>query len=263
MFVQSGDLEYFQFDYLRKAGLKHGIFTRRGGISPAPWDSLNLGGLVGDERLNIIENRRRIFNALQLPVSSQFSVWLVHSNQILVSRKPKHIEEPFLRVDGILTDQNSVTLTMLFADCVPIYFYDPTIPAIGIVHAGWLGTIKKIAASAVEKMIAEFGSKPDHIWAGIGPSIGPDHFEVKEDVVSRFEKVFKNDTDLLVKRKDNRTWLDLWAANQLVLNHAGVSNVEISGCCTACDTARWFSHRAENGKTGRFMGVLSLERTDT
>lgn len=259
-FVQKDGLEYYQFEYLQAKGIRHGVFTRKGGSSPKPWHSLNLGGLVGDERQNILENRRRVFAALGLDIDSHFGAWLVHGIEILTPRQPKRLEEPFFRADGILVDSENISISMLFADCVPIYFYDAARHVGGIVHAGWQGTVKKIASKAVEKLQNQFHSNLNDIWAGIGPSIGPDHYEVKGDVIERIENAFHNRSGEFVQTREGNTYLDLWKANKAVLEEAGVRNIEIANCCTACDITRWYSHRQEKGKTGRFVGIFSLKR---
>lgn len=259
-FISSNGLEYFQFENLAKFPIVHGIFSRKGGVSPEPWNSLNLGGTVGDMRSNVIENRKRIFDGIGREVSSHFDVWQVHGTEILIPLQPRGYNEPHLRADGILTDKAEITLLMRFADCVPIMLYDPEKHIIGLIHAGWQGTVKKIAAKAVQKMQEVFHCDPQNIYAGIGPSIGPDHYEIQIDVLQRFQNIFgEEETSKFVKTCDNKLLLDLWKANGLILRNAGVENVEISGVCTACDLSRWYSHRAEKGLTGRFGAVIGLK----
>lgn len=257
-FVTSNGLEYFQFESFRECGVVHGIFSRKGGISPGPYTSLNLGGTNGDLRSNVIENRKRIFDSLERQVSSLFDVWQVHGAEILVPNQPRASNEPHLRADGIVTNKPEITLLMRFADCVPIMLYDPYKHAIGMVHAGWQGTVKKIAAAAVNKMTKEYGCNPVDIIAGIGPSIGPDHYEIQKDVLDRFSAVFGQSAESMVIHKNGKIWLDLWQANRSILNTARVEKVEISNECTACSLERWYSHRAENGLTGRFGAVIGL-----
>ncbi len=258
--ITSNGLEYYQFDSFADFPIVHGVFSRKGGVSPEPWSSLNLGGTVGDTRSNVIENRKRIFDGIGREVSSHFDVWQVHGTEILIPLQPRGYNEPHLRADGILTDKPKITLLMRFADCVPIMLYDPKKHVAGLVHAGWQGTVKKIAAKAVEKMQESFQCDPKDIHAGIGPSIGPDHYEVQKDVIERFQGVFgKEETKNFISSYEQKLTLDLWKANEFVLRKAGVENIEISGICTACDLTRWYSHRAENGLTGRFGAVIGLK----
>jgi copper oxidase (laccase) domain-containing protein len=148
-FHQAGVLRYFTFDLFDQHGLIHGLFTRHGGVSPAPWDSLNLGGTVGDERANVIENRRRLFEALDRPVESIFDSWQVHGREVICVDRPRPLDAPHPKADAILTDRPEITLFMRFADCVPILLYDPVRRVAGMVHAGWQGTVSFAAAAAV------------------------------------------------------------------------------------------------------------------
>jgi YfiH family protein len=147
---------------------------------------------------------------------------------------------------------------MRFADCVPIMLHDPKRKVIGIVHAGWKGTVQGTARFAVEAMQKHFGSNPGEILAAIGPSIGPDHFEVGPEVLSQVLQTFGNEASSLLSENMNRIKFDLWAANRLLLNKIGVHQVEVAGLCTACDTVNWYSHRAEKGYTGRFGAIIAL-----
>jgi polyphenol oxidase len=259
-FVTVGSLKYFAFDSFPKDKIGHGIFTRLGGVSPDPWRSLNMGGLVNDPKENIIENRRRLFNSINRPVESLFDVWQVHSADIMCTRDPRPLDETHRKADGILTDNPDVTLLMRFADCVPVVLFDASKKVVGLVHAGWQGTVKEIAGEAVQQMRVQYGCLPGDILAGIGPSIGADHYEVGEDVISRVEAVFgEYASQLLTHRNQTHAHLDLWLANKWVLEKNGVKNIEIAGICTACHTEDWFSHRGEKGKTGRFGAVIYLK----
>jgi YfiH family protein len=257
-FQQNDGIRYFVFDSFPGGEVAHGVITRRGGISPAPWDALNVGGTVGDERERVRENRLRSFRALRRDPHSLYDVWQVHSADVVLATAPHNSSPPELKADAIITDNPQVTLFMRFADCVPILLYDPARGAVGIVHAGWQGTVKRVAAAAVQGMRAAFGSRPADIIAGIGPSIGPDHYEVGADVIARVRESFDAEADALLPSHGGHTYFDLWAANRLLLERAGVVRVEIAGVCTACHTHDWYSHRAEKGRTGRFGALIAL-----
>jgi len=235
----------------------HGIFTRLGGISPTPWKSLNIGGTVGDAPSRVQENRRRLFAALGRSPESLYDVWQVHSARYVVAQGP-HDGAPLVRADILLTRQPSVTLLMRFADCVPILLFDPRKHAAGLAHAGWLGTVRKTAAAAVRAMRKEFGSSPDDLIACLGPSIGPDHYEIGTDVLEAFEGSFGPQAEDCVIRRGERVFLDLWRASRLLLEAEGVRQIEVAGICTACAVEDWYSHRAENGRTGRFGALIAL-----
>lgn len=253
-------LRYFQFKIF-PARLAQAVFTRQGGNSPAPWDSLNFGNTVGDERQRVRENRQLAFQAVGREASSMFDVWQVHSADVVVVNAPHpHFHNPpELKADAMITDNPRVTLLMRFADCTPILLYDPRRGVVGLVHAGWLGTVRQAAARAVEMMRAAYGCRPADILAAIGPAIGPDHYEIGAEVEEHARYAFGAQAEPLFERWHGpKAHFNLWAANQLVLRQAGVEQIETAGICTACHTADWYSHRAEQGKTGRFGAIIAL-----
>lgn len=257
-FQQVDAIRFFQFESFLDAPIKHGILTRHGGISPAPWTGLNLGATVGDESHCVMENRRRAFQALDLSLENSYDLWQVHSTKVVQVDGPRG-NEPHLQADILLTNQPGLTLFMRFADCVPILLYDPTQHAVAMVHAGWKGSLSKAASHAVEAMLTAFGSKPEDLIAGIGPSICVECYPVGEEVISRSEESFGENAERFFLSVNGRMHLDLWQVNAFVLQAAGVEKIEIAGLCTAMHTEDWFSHRAENGRTGRFGALLSLE----
>jgi polyphenol oxidase len=236
------------------------VFTRQGGLSPEPWASLNLGGGVGDERHRIRENRARAFQAVGRDPDSMFDVWQVHSADVVLANAPHphYNNPPEFKADAILTDNPAVTLFMRFADCTPILLYDPKKQVVGLVHAGWQGTVKKAAGAAVKMLQAAYGSRPADILAAIGPSIGPDHYEIGPDVIEQVRNSFNGASDSLLVSHAGQIHFDLWAANRLALEQAGVGQVEVAGLCTACQPDDWYSHRAQQGKTGRFGALIAL-----
>jgi len=237
----------------------HGIFTRAGGVSPEPWASLNQGGTVGDARANVVENRRRVFEVMQREVETIFDVWQVHGAKVVRGVGPRPLEQPHQKADAIITNDPKITLFMRFADCVPVLLVDPVQRGVGIVHAGWRGTVQKIVVETVQAMQAEFGSQPGDIVAGIGPSIGADHYEVGPEVVAAVGQSFGEAKNALFRRENGTVFLDLWEANRLALMEAGVEKIEVAQICTACHTEDWYSHRAEQGRTGRFGALLALK----
>jgi YfiH family protein len=257
-FIQVGELRYYHFESFRRPGLVHAVFTRQGGISPTPWKSLNLGGLSGDLTQNVVENRRRIFAAVGLPVESIYDAWQVHGTNVICTDSPRPLDMAHEKADAILTDNPRVTLFMRFADCVPIFLYDPLRRVVGLVHAGWQGTISQIARIAVERMAFEYGSDPKDILAAVGPSIGPDHYEIGPDVAEKVSAVFSGEKPALLIKRQGKIYFDLWKTNQVILDRAGVKQVEVAGVCTGCHTEDWYSHRAELGKTGRFGALIAL-----
>jgi len=255
-FHEEDGLRYYTFESLK---LKHAIFTRHGGVSPDPWKSLNFGSLVGDAPDKILENHRRAFRALDCNLDTKYDVWQVHSADVVIAEAPRPINIEHKKADAILTNRHNITLFMRFADCVPIFLYDDHHKVIGVVHAGWQGTIKKACQKAIETMQQVYNSNPAEILAAIGPSIGPNMYEVGDEVITQFEAVFQEDISAVVLRKAERNYLNLWVANQLLLRACGVSDIEVAQICTAESNFDWYSHRKENGKTGRFGALISLD----
>ncbi|MBZ0301573.1 MAG: peptidoglycan editing factor PgeF [Anaerolineae bacterium] len=239
--------------------LAHGVFTRHGGVSQAPWASLNLGGNVGDDAVAVRRNHELMYSALRANGARACSVWQVHSADVVLADGPVRGRRWLALADAMVTDRSDTPLSMRFADCVPLLFHDPTHGVIGMAHAGWRGTVQGVAANTVRHMMEAYGCQPQDVQVGIGPSIGPDYYQVGEEVVAAVVDYFGT-TDGLIRRDlaDGTAYLDLWAANRLDLERAGVEQIETAGLCTASNTEEWFSHRAEKGRTGRFGAVMSL-----
>jgi hypothetical protein len=250
---------YYQFEQWAGSGsLTHGIFTRLGGVSQTPWDSLNLGGTVGDHQDAVRENHRLVFETLGLNAAAACTVWQVHSADTVLVKGPVPHRRWLARADGMVTDCPALPLTMRFADCTPILLYDPVRHVAGIAHAGWRGTVLGAAVSALQTMQAAFGTRPPDVQAGIGPSIGPDRYQVGEEVVAQVQQAFGQIDGLIRRAEDGSAYLDLWAANRQALERAGVTQIEVAGICTASRTDEFYSHRAERGRTGRFGAVIAL-----
>lgn len=218
-----------------------------------------MGGNVGDEAANVAHNHNRMYEVLNLNADRVCTVWQVHSADVITATQPNPQQRWLAQADGIVTNQPDTPLTMRFADCTPLFFFDPVQAVIGLAHAGWRGTVQGVGAKTVRAMVQAYGCKPSNIQAGIGPAIGPDRYQVGAEVVAAVETYFGATGDLIRRHPDDGTaYLDLWAANRLDLERAGVEQVEVARICTAENVHEFFSHRAENGRTGRFGAVLSL-----
>jgi len=259
-FHQPDRVRYLTFDSFTVKGITHAVFTRVGGESTGYLSSLNVGLTVGDDPGIVARNRQLAFQTLDRRVNSLSDSWLVHQDNVVVYETPRPTDQKFPpKADIILTDKPQVSLFMRYADCVPILLYDPQQKAIGLAHAGWQGTVLKVAKKAVEAMQSRYGTQPANLLAAIGPSIGPQRYEVGPEVVEQVSTAFGPDGPALLPQFGTSTHFDLWAANQLTLSQAGVKQIETASICTASNTQDWFSHRAERGKTGRFGVLLALE----
>jgi YfiH family protein len=255
--VERAGIRYYQFDSFDPALTAHAVFTRHGGVSPAPYASLNLSISTGDTRENVVANRERAFRALGRAPESRADLWQVHSDRVLVADAPNGPRDYLGQADALITDRPEVSLFLRFADCVPILLVDPRRPAVGVVHAGWRGTLAGAARAAVRALAEHYGSRPQDLLAGIGPSIGPCHYAVGPEVVAETRAAFPG-AEHLLPRHNGGHHLDLWVANELALRAAGVGHIEVGGVCTACRTDDFFSHRAERGATGRFGALIGL-----
>jgi YfiH family protein len=253
-------IKYITFpSFEKEEKIVHGIFLRHGGCSPEPWKSLNLSTTVGDSRENVIENRSRIMKVLNIPQDDYFDVWQIHSTNVIKINKPRIHDQNYIKADAMITNKPGVALLMRFADCVPILLFDPIRNVIGLVHAGWIGSLKKITKKTIERMSEEYCSNINNVIAGIGPSIGIDHYPVGAEVINQIKKTFPLDWEKLIQKRGRQDHLDLWKTNELVLRESGVVNIEHANICTASNTSDWFSHRGENGNTGRFGVVICLK----
>lgn len=258
MFSRKDKLKYFKFSNLDQYPLQQAVFTRRGGVSPPPWDSLNIGGTVGDQPSRVQKNYHRMLAALDLNPEDCSQVHQTHSAQVIRVTEPQVGDAPAPVADSMITDQVGLSLVMRYADCVPILLYDPIQHACGLVHAGWLGSVRHVARAAVNKMVEAFGTRASDLVAGIGPSIGPDHYPVGLDVIRAVEESYPEWSSSLLIREGDLVKLDLWKTNEVDLRAAGVNHIEQSGLCTACENQDWYSHRAEKGRTGRFGAVMTI-----
>ncbi|MDX9991786.1 MAG: peptidoglycan editing factor PgeF [Anaerolineales bacterium] len=253
-------IRYLTFDLFPEQVI-HAVFTRHGGLSPAPWASLNFGGTVGDEPARVRQNRFRAFRALGRDPHSMFDVWQVHSADVVIATAPHESVPREFKADAIITDNPAVTLLMRFADCTPILFFDPIRQALGIAHAGWLGTVRRAASAAVAAMQSAYGCDPANLLAAIGPAIGPDHYQVGPEVVEKAHHAYGAQAAALFHDVGGpRPHFDLWSANRLDLEQAGLQpgNIAVCEICTACNPQDWYSHRQEKGKTGRFGALIAL-----
>lgn len=242
--------------------------TRRGGVSRGHLAQCNLGLAVGDDPEAVLANRRLALDGVGLPLASVVAAEQVHGDRVArvgrseAGRGATARETAIPGVDALITDEARLTLMIGCADCVPVYLLAPERPAIGLAHAGWRGTVGRIAAKTVRAMTEAFGSRPEAMLAAVGPSIGPCCYEVDEPVAGPVRRAFGQAADglLIPQDRPGRWRLDLWEANRLTLLGAGLrpENIGVAGLCTACHQDRFFSHRASDGRAGRMAALLAL-----
>ncbi len=250
----------------------HAVFSRQGGLSAAPYASLNTGLSVGDDRPTVFENRRLLSQALGRPDWPIATSWVVHGDEAIeVDAEWKldleQLGDPGFRrrADTLMTREPGVFLLISYADCLPVLYFDPVQRVAALAHAGWRGTTLGIAAKTVRALVERFGSRPADVLVGLAPAIGPCCYEVGPDVLEAFELLpdVEHSAAILphVDGRADRWMLDLKETNRQQLLAAGVAleHIEIMPFCTSCRTDLFFSHRRERGKTGRFAVLVGLD----
>jgi YfiH family protein len=239
------------------------VSTRLGGVSTGALRSLNLSFRTGDREEAVIENRSRLYNVLSIAAERVVQAQLVHDSHIEVVTKQTPLDAfyKFPTTDGLVTNLRNRALFIPVADCAAIAFFDPFRQVIGMAHAGWKGVLHRIAERMIETMHTVYGCHASDILVAVSPAIGPCCYQVREDLIATFTQAFPQDASrFFVPQPDDTIHLDLWAALRWQLLAAGIvpSHLEIAEVCTACHTEEFYSHRAEQGKTGRFASVIVL-----
>jgi YfiH family protein len=293
---QHQNVSYLQFHHYQQfPTLTHGIFTRQGGFSQAPYQGLNtLGSLNGGDKFdNVIRNRQLVLQALNLHDYPCATLWNIHGADVKIYNSREHWRtdwachsyyetpwqpESIRQGDAIITQERGVAMALSFADCTPILLYDPIEQVGGIAHGGWRGTARGVVFATIEAMYKRFGSLPSNIYAGIGPAIGECCYEITQQVQEIFsgqrhfdempthehyrelvrESVVFSTLEL-PERMSLRLNLEETNRRQLLMAGLRSERIEVSGICTSCHKDRFFSHRAEHGRTGRFPTVVALK----
>lgn len=194
----------------------------------------------------------RLFSAYDLP---SHAVWCKQVHADVIS----HVDTPGLveGTDALITDTPGLALGVIMADCVPVLLYDAEHHALGLIHAGWPGTTLRLASKTVRAMTNHFGTRPEAIFAAIGPSIGPDEYEVGPDVIEKARAAYGDLPVLRPHAEAGKAFFDLWAANEHDLRSAGVTQIEVAGISTAANLDEFYSWRFARD-TGRFATLATL-----
>ncbi len=261
---------FLSFKALEKLGIvKNGFSTRLGGASQGKFATMNFSYSRGDNPEHVLENFTRMAAALDVERDSMVVSYQTHTTNVrLVTEadKGKGVirDRDYRDVDGMITNVPGITLVTFYADCVPIYLVDPVKRAIGLSHSGWRGTVNRMGAVTVEKMKEAFGTDPGDLVACIGPSICMDCFEVGAEVAEAFAGEFdaaRHGELIMPGAREGKYQLDLWLANRLVLEGAGVpaEQIHTTNICTKCNHEYLFSHRTvgeERGNLAAFLGLV-------
>ncbi len=242
-----------------EAAPTHAFLARAGGVSPPPFDTLNLNTRVGDVLENIASNKGRVKGAFGLSADSIVTVNQVHGDTTIVADRADMPEE---EADALISNTPGVPVGVLTADCLPILLYDPRVKAVGAVHAGRAGTLLDIASKTIGAMQETFGSEAADVRAALGPCIGPCCYEVGEEVFGEIKSALGPRTEEFMSFNPAPVF-DIVKANTAQLISAGLSpgNIEASGLCTSCAPELFFSYRRseEAGEsTGRQLSFITL-----
>jgi polyphenol oxidase len=229
--------------------------NRKGGVSKAPFSSLNLGLYTDDKPENILENRKIFFENLGIKMSRVTQSYQVHKDKILKVTRSKVYEG----YDALITENSNTFLSVTVADCTPILIYDAKNQAVAAVHAGWKGTVLDITAKTIQRMREEFKTNPRDCYVYVGTCIDENSFEVGEDVAAMFTIDLKR---LDKSGRKPRFYVDLKKANVTQLLKCGVpeNQIEVSPYSTVLDNDAYFSHRKEKGKTGRMIALIGVKK---
>ncbi|MEK4789856.1 peptidoglycan editing factor PgeF [Bacillus sp. FSL K6-2971] len=244
-----------------------GFTTKNGGFSLSPYQSLNTGLHVGDDASSVQLNRQVIADAIAVPLSDWVFADQTHEDRIKKVTKEQrgrgslHYHEALPGTDGLYTSEPNIMLALCFADCVPLYFLAPQHVLIGTAHAGWKGTVKQIGAKMIDLWVNQEGAKTDQIQVVIGPSIGSCCYIVDDVVLNQVKQLPFLTEDVYSEISQGQYKLDLKTLNKNVLLHAGMKeeNIHVSSMCTSCNDQLFFSHRRDQGKTGRMMSFVGFK----
>lgn len=248
--------------------VEHLFTTKEGGVSKGDYATMNVSFTRGDEREDVLENYRRIAGIFGVELSDIVVSHQTHTTNVKRVTKEdggKGVvsERDYENVDGLITNDKNLVLCTMYADCVPLYFVDVKNQAIGLSHSGWKGTAGQMGMKTLERMAEEFGTKPEEVYVAIGPSICVDCYEVSEDVIEAFSRVFTEQemTQICYIKENGKYQLDLWKANEIILLNAGVlkEHIEVTRLCTHCNSDRMFSHRKTGDKRGNLGAFLCLK----
>lgn len=264
--INSLPLWFFQ-NLLNYRDICHFVSTRNGGFSNPPYDSLNLGFHVGDNPETVYKNREQLAFVLKIKLNHFTTANQIHGSTVAII--PENLrgsgacncDTAISATDAMVTNTPNICLMVLQADCVPILFFDLKKKVIGIAHAGWRGTVQKVAQNTVRVLKENFHCSPHNILVGIGPSIGPCCYKIGPEIIRQIEKGFCSQKEYVMNEmlRDNG-YFNLWEANRMQLVQMDIPerNIEIANICTYCNHNSFFSYRHQQRETGRFGAGIML-----
>lgn len=260
-------ITYYTSPLLDRHGIKHMFTTRRGGVSAGVFESLNFAvgaGDIRDSKENVIKNHALAAEVFGLTENDICRSYQNHSTNVeVVGNEHKSTgiyKDPFpYGVDGLVTKEKNLILSIRTADCVPVLLFDYQNRVCAAVHSGWRGTLGRIAANAVEKMCS-LGADQNRIVAAIGPCIGACCYEVGRELWEAFAQADKGFAACFTE-KDGKVFFDLTMANEMILEKSGVKaeNISSARLCTCCDKENFFSHRRDGANRGTMSALIMIQ----
>ncbi|OEH91180.1 peptidoglycan editing factor PgeF [Bacillus solimangrovi] len=245
-----------------------GISTRNGGVSKPPFDSLNVGFQVKDTLEDIVLNRQILAQSLNSNIDDWITVDQIHGHHIIEVKKEDKRKDAFVstsnvlgEADGMYTTEGGIYLAASFADCTPLFFFSPKYNLVGITHAGWKGTVAQVGPKMIRIWHEQHGVPLREIRVAVGPAIGQCCYEVDDRVMDHVRNLpYESNNKPFSEKMNGKSQLDLKQLNAQLLLHAGIreENLEVSTHCTSCQKALFFSHRRDEGNTGRMFGVIAM-----
>ncbi len=251
---------YFRYNL---DGCSFVFLTRNGGVSKPPYDSMNLSYTVGDDSGDVARNYENALSHFQIRPEKLVKLEQTHNSDVMVIRRDSATRDSAtrdsMRFDAVVTNDTTLCLRILTADCVPLLLFDTNNRVLAAVHAGWRGTAAGITKKAVDIMIREFSCNPADITAAIGPSIGACCYTISSDVLEMLKASVSENTSLCYNIKDNEIYADLKKFNAAQLVESGIQEVNIMVVerCTCCAGGLFFSYRKER-VTGRQMSIAFM-----
>lgn len=266
---RQGELIYFTFPLFdRFCELTHAVSTRLGGLSTGVYRSLNIGFHVGDEKSNVLGNRKILCKTLGLNLDSVVAGEQVHGTHMEMVQADDRgkgaysLKGSLPHTDALITDVPGICLLIMVADCPGVLLYDPKHKAIALAHAGWRGGVKNIIQKVVRNMSQSFHTDSQDLLVGISPSIGPCCYRIGEDTLEKLASSFPQCwEDFVISKPEGSFHLDLWGLNKHQLLEMGVKqkNIEIARLCSVCRTDLFYSYRKQRGRTGRCGVIMSMQ----
>ncbi|MBP0724825.1 peptidoglycan editing factor PgeF [Bacillus sp. RG28] len=270
-FVQTSDLTFVIQPWINSfENLVAGFTTNNNGVSQGYFSSLNVGLHVNDSQADVVKNRELVAETVGFPLQNWVCSEQIHSNKVEkvevndLGKGTIDYESCIKGTDGIYTTEKGVLLTSFYADCVPLFFICPEPGLVGLAHAGWKGTTLNIGSELITEWVENEKAKLDSIQVVIGPSIGNCCYEVDEHVYKKINEAFNSSIpkNVVTKKENGRFQLDLKEANRQLLINRGIkeSNIKVTTYCTSCHPNLFFSHRRDNGQTGRMMSFIGWRK---